>query len=58
MIVFTGGHASGFRNIHDYDSYDVDGTRLFHVRRIILSKLLTWNRNGIKFTLTGSRICC
>ncbi|XP_057374251.1 gelsolin, cytoplasmic-like [Daphnia carinata] len=32
MIIFTGGHASGFRNIHDYDSYDVDGTRLFHVR--------------------------
>lgn len=32
MIVFSGGHASGFRNIHDYDSYDVDGTRLFHVR--------------------------
>lgn len=31
MIIFTGGHASGFRNIHDYDSYDVDGTRLFHV---------------------------
>lgn len=32
MIIFTGGHASGFRNVHDYDSYDVDGTRLFHVR--------------------------
>lgn len=31
-IVFSGGHASGFRNVHDYDSYDVDGTRLFHVR--------------------------
>lgn len=31
MIIFTGGHASGFRNIRDYDSYDVDGTRLFHV---------------------------
>lgn len=32
MIIFTGGRASGFRNIRDYDSYDVDGTRLFHVR--------------------------
>lgn len=38
MIIFTGGHASGFRNIHDYDSYDVDGTRLFHVS----SKVLPW----------------
>jgi len=32
MIIFSGGRASGFRNVHDYDSYDVDGTRLFHVR--------------------------
>ena len=32
MIVFSGGRASGFRNVHDHDSYDVDGTRLFHVR--------------------------
>ena len=31
MIVFMGGHASGFKNIHDHDTYDVDGTRLFHV---------------------------
>lgn len=32
MIIFSGGKASGFRNVHDHDSYDVDGTRLFHVR--------------------------
>ncbi|XP_046387919.1 gelsolin, cytoplasmic isoform X2 [Ischnura elegans] len=32
MIILTGGHASGFRNINDHDSYDVDGTRLFRVR--------------------------
>ncbi|XP_055532240.1 gelsolin, cytoplasmic-like isoform X2 [Wyeomyia smithii] len=32
LINFTGGHASGFRNIHDHDSYDVDGTRLFRIR--------------------------
>lgn len=32
MIIFMGGHASGFKNIHDHDSYDVDGTRLFRVR--------------------------
>jgi len=31
MIIFTGGRASGFRNVHDYDSYDLDGTRLFQV---------------------------
>jgi len=34
MIVFMGGHASGFRNMHDHDTYDVDGTRMFHVRGI------------------------
>jgi gelsolin len=32
MIVFLGGKASGFRNLHDHDTYDVDGTRLFQVR--------------------------
>ena len=32
MITFTGGHASGFKNIKDNDTYDVDGTRLFRVR--------------------------
>ena len=37
MIIFTGGHASGFRNVHDYDTYDLDGTRLFHVPIHIIS---------------------
>eukprot|EP00096_Caligus_rogercresseyi_P009674 TRINITY_DN331_c0_g1_i1.p1 TRINITY_DN331_c0_g1~~TRINITY_DN331_c0_g1_i1.p1 ORF type:complete len:714 (+),score=208.62 TRINITY_DN331_c0_g1_i1:189-2330(+) len=32
MIVFSGGKASGFKNVHDHDTYDVDGTRLFRVR--------------------------
>lgn len=32
MVTFMGGHASGFRNIHDYDTYDKDGTRMFHVK--------------------------
>ncbi|KAL7025953.1 hypothetical protein ACKWTF_013721 [Chironomus riparius] len=32
IVVFTGGKASGFKNIHDHDSYDVDGTRLFRIR--------------------------
>lgn len=32
MVVFMGGKASGFKNIHDHDTYDVDGTRLFQVR--------------------------
>ncbi|XP_067013400.2 gelsolin, cytoplasmic isoform X2 [Anabrus simplex] len=32
MIVFLGGRASGFRNLRDHDTYDVDGTRLFQVR--------------------------
>lgn len=32
MIVYMGGHASGFKNVHEHDTYDADGTRLFHVR--------------------------
>ncbi|GAB0094218.1 Gelsolin [Sergentomyia squamirostris] len=32
MVVFTGGRASGFKNVHDHDTYDVDGTRLFRIR--------------------------
>lgn len=32
MVVHSGGRASGFKNRYDQDSYDVDGTRLFHVR--------------------------
>lgn len=32
FITFTGGHASGFKNIQDNDTYDVDGTRLFRIR--------------------------
>ena len=32
MVVFMGGHASGFKNVHEHDTYDADGTRLFHVR--------------------------
>jgi len=32
MVVHSGGHASGFKNRQDKDSYDTDGTRLFQVR--------------------------
>lgn len=32
LIVFSGGHASGFKNVQDNDTYDVDGTRLFRIR--------------------------
>ncbi|EDQ85244.1 uncharacterized protein MONBRDRAFT_34323 [Monosiga brevicollis MX1] len=32
MVVHAGGHASGFKNVADQDSYDTDGTRLFQVR--------------------------
>ena len=32
MTVFSGGKASGFKNVHDHDTYDVDGTRMFRVR--------------------------
>lgn len=32
LIIFSGGHASGFRSIHDHDTYDKNGTRLFRIR--------------------------
>jgi len=32
MIIHSGGKASGFRNRADSDSYDKDGTGLFHIR--------------------------
>lgn len=32
LIFFTGGHASGFKNVHEHDTYDADGTRLFRIR--------------------------
>lgn len=32
LVVFSGGRSSGFKNVHDRDTYDVDGTRLFRIR--------------------------
>ncbi|CAB3374990.1 Hypothetical predicted protein [Cloeon dipterum] len=32
MVVFMGGHASGFKNLRDHDTYDTDGVMLFQVR--------------------------
>jgi len=32
FIIHKGGRASGFKNSTEKDSYDTDGTRLFHVR--------------------------
>ncbi|CAO1441408.1 unnamed protein product [Diamesa hyperborea] len=32
IITFTGGKASGFKNLREHDTYDVDGTRLFRIR--------------------------
>jgi len=32
MVVFSGGKASGFNNVHDRDEYDEDGVRMFRVR--------------------------
>jgi hypothetical protein len=31
MVLFMGGHASGFKNLRDHDTYDTDGTMLFQV---------------------------
>ena len=31
MVVFSGGKASGFKNVHDHDTYDADGTRMFRL---------------------------
>jgi len=32
MVVFSGGKASGFKNVKDRDDYDEDGVRMFRVR--------------------------
>ena len=32
LVVHSGGKASGFRNVHEGDSYDTDGVSLYHVR--------------------------
>lgn len=32
MVVRSGGKASGFKNREDTDSYDVDGTELYHIK--------------------------
>ncbi|CAN0489955.1 unnamed protein product, partial [Discosporangium mesarthrocarpum] len=32
MVVRSGGKASGFTNSDEGDSYDVDGTSLFHIK--------------------------
>jgi len=32
MVIFSGGKASGFNNVHDRDEYDEDGVRMFRVR--------------------------
>ncbi len=32
MIVHSGGHAAGWNNTNDTDSYDTDGVALFHIR--------------------------
>lgn len=34
LVIFTGGKASGFKNVDDRDEYDEDGTRLFRVRSL------------------------
>lgn len=39
MIIFSGGKASGFKNVHDHDTYDVDGKRLFQVRGTCLDDM-------------------
>lgn len=32
MVIFMGGHASGFRNVTDHDTYDPEGSRMFRIR--------------------------
>lgn len=32
MIVFLGGHASGFKNVREHDTYDPKKQKLFQVR--------------------------
>jgi len=32
MVVFMGGHASGFRNVRHHDTYDAKATKLFQIQ--------------------------
>lgn len=32
MVVFSGGHASGFRNVREHETYDPKKAKLFHVQ--------------------------
>lgn len=34
LVIFSGGKASGFKNVNDRDEYDEDGVRLFRVRSL------------------------
>jgi len=31
MVVFMGGHVTGFRDLHDHDDYDPDEVRMWHI---------------------------
>lgn len=59
MVVLMGGHASGFKNLNDTDSYDTDGTRLFQVRdgRVIqvAEKAASLNSNDVFVLETPQR---
>ena len=37
MVVFSGGKASGFKNVHDHDTYDADGTRMFRLEITLIT---------------------
>jgi len=32
MVIFRGGHASGFKNVRQHDTYDPKGTKLFQIQ--------------------------
>ena len=32
MVIFRGGHSSGFRNVREHDTYDPKGTKLFQIQ--------------------------
>ena len=42
MVVFSGGKASGFKNVHDHDTYDADGTRMFRFVKYPVVESQTW----------------
>ena len=56
MVIFMGGKASGFKNVHDHDTYDVDGTRLFQVRGTCANDVRAEQRQEVAASLNSDDV--